>query len=388
VVICDLTQFYSPASGGVRRYITEKAARLEAGGHRHVLIIPGEKTGRREEGNRVTYTIGSPLVSRTARYRALIRLHLVEEALEREQPDLIESGDPYQVSWKAIASGRALGIPAVGFYHSHFTDAVLRSVAKYFGSLSVRIAEEVGRIYTEDLYSRFERTLVPSAGLSDLLRGWGLDNVETVELGVDTSVFHPDEGRGAAARRALGLPRDRTVLLYVGRLSPEKNLRRLFGAFELLHAAEPSRFHLAVVGEGPLQGALQRLAEATGQVSWLRMAHGAGELADIYRAADLFVHPGIKETFGLVTLESQACGTPVVGIRGSFMDSIIFSGLHNWPADDEEEALAEAIRKVSSGDLRASGLAAAASVSSRYDWKSVFARLFAVYRDVIASYNP
>ena len=388
MVICDLTQFYSPVSGGVRRYIGEKAARLEAEGHRHVLIIPGEKSGRREEGNRVTYTIASPLVSRTARYRALLNLHLVEEALEREQPDLIESGDPYQVAWKAVASGRALGIPAVGFYHSHFPDAVLRSVAKYFGSFSVRVAEEIGRIYTEDLYNRFERTLVPSAGLSDLLRGWGLDNVETVELGVDTGIFHPDAERGKKARRELGWPEGKQVLLYVGRLNPDKNVRRLLETFSLLHDRFPDRFHLAVIGDGMLRGALQRLAEETGAVSWMPYCNGAGELADIYRAADLFVHPGIKETFGLVTLESQACGTPVVGIRGSFMDAIIFSGLHNWSADDDEEALAEAILTVSAGDLKGSGLAAAASVSSRYDWKSVFARLFAVYREVIASYNP
>lgn len=388
MVICDLTQFYSPASGGVRRYIGEKAARLEAEGHRHVLIIPGEKTERREEGNRVTYTIASPLVSRTARYRALIRLHLVEEALEREQPDLIESGDPYQVAWKAVASGRALGIPAVGFYHSHFTDAVLRSVAKYFGSLSVRVAEEIGRIYTEDLYNRFERTLVPSAGLSELLRTWGLENVETLELGVDTGVFHPDSERGARARQRIGLPCDRLVLLYVGRLNPDKNVRRLLETFSLLHERFPGRFHLAVIGDGMLRGSLQRLAEETSSVSWQPYCNGAGELADIYRAADLFVHPGVKETFGLVTLESQACGTPVVGIRGSFMDAINFSGLHNWSADDSEEALAEAILAAAAGDLKASGLLAAASVSAKYDWEAVFTRLFAVYRDVIASYNP
>jgi alpha-1,6-mannosyltransferase len=137
-----------------------------------------------------------------------------------------------------------------------------------------------------------------------------------------------------------------------------------------------------------LRGALQRLQEETGAVSWTRYCSSAVELADIYRAADLFVHPGVKETFGLVTLESQACGTPVVGIRGSYMDNIIFSGLHNWSVEDDGDALAGAIRTVASGDLAVSGLLAAASVGSRYDWKAVFGRLFAIYREVIASYNP
>lgn len=388
MVICDLTQFFSPFSGGVRRYVAEKAAHLEAAGHRHVLIVPGEKTGHTLEGARTVYTIESPLVSRTARYRALLNLNLVEEALEREQPDLIESGDPYQVAWKAIASGRALGIPTVGFYHSHFPDAVFRSVAKYFGSISVMMAEEIGRRYVTSLYNRFERTLVPSQGLTDLLRSWGLENAETLELGVDTRSFFPDAEGGRAARRKLGWPEDRQVLLYVGRLNPDKNVRRLLESFAILHESDPGRFHLVVVGDGMLRGALQRLQETTRAVSWLQFCNGSADLAEIYRAADLFVHPGVKETFGLVTLESQACGTPVVGISGSYMDAINFSGLHNWSSDDDPEALAAAIRSVANEDLKVTGLRAAASVASRYSWDDVFRRLFAVYREVIASYNP
>jgi alpha-1,6-mannosyltransferase len=372
----------------VRRYVAEKAAHLEAAGDRHVLIIPGEKTERRIVGLQTIYTIESPLISRTARYRALINLNLVEEALEREKPDLIESGDPYQIAWKALASGRALGIPTVGFYHSHFPDAVLRSVAKYFGSISVMMAAEIGKKYAVTLYNRFERTLVPSAGLSDLLSTWGMENVETLELGVDTRIFFPDRERGHAARQALGWPSDKQVLLYVGRLNADKNVRKLFEAFALLHKSHPGRFHLVVVGDGMLRNVLHHLEEETEAVSWIRYCNESQELADIYRAADLFVHPGVKETFGLVTLESQACGTPVVGIRGSYMDAINFSGLHNWSADNNAEALAGAIRTVADQDLAASGLRASAFVKGHYCWKEVFARLFAIYREVIASYNP
>ena len=388
VVICDLTQFYSPASGGVRRYLAEKRSRLGADGHRHVLIIPGERTARHEDERGVTYTIESPLVSRTARYRALLNLNLIEEALEREQPDLIESGDPYQVAWKALASGRALGMPVIGFYHSHFPDAVLRSVAKYFGSISVMMAEEIGRRYVASLYNRFERTLVPSHGLSQLLRGWGVENAETLELGVDTSVFYPDAGRGREARERLGWTGQETVLLYVGRLNPDKNLRRLLEAFAVLHGTDPGRYRLAVVGDGMLRGPVQRLAQETGAVSWTPHCGDTQALADIYRAADVFVHPGVKETFGLVALESQACGTPVVGIRGGYMESIIFSGLHHWATRDDAACLTRAIRDAAEDDPAASGLRAAAAVSGRYDWSGVFSRLFAVYRDVIASYNP
>jgi alpha-1,6-mannosyltransferase len=100
--ICDLTQFYSPLSGGVKRYVHEKSAFIEkhSPGDEHVLIIPGAKTERVSNGRSRVYSIQSPLLSRTSRYRALFNLRAVEEILQRERPDLIESSDPYQIAWK------------------------------------------------------------------------------------------------------------------------------------------------------------------------------------------------------------------------------------------------------------------------------------------------
>ena len=122
VKICDLTQFYSPLSGGVKRYLHEKIAYISNGSSddAHVLIVPGSKTEVTTDARSRIYSIRSPLVSRSSRYRALLNLRAIEEILERERPDLIESSDPYQIGWKAIAAGRALRVPVVGFYHSHF----------------------------------------------------------------------------------------------------------------------------------------------------------------------------------------------------------------------------------------------------------------------------
>jgi len=91
--VCDLTQFYSPFSGGVKRYLEEKRKYAVAHGHQHLLIIPGDQSSCVEtEGSR-TYSIKSPLVSRTSRYRALLNLGAVQALLEKEQPDVIESSD-------------------------------------------------------------------------------------------------------------------------------------------------------------------------------------------------------------------------------------------------------------------------------------------------------
>jgi alpha-1,6-mannosyltransferase len=381
--ICDLTQFYSPVSGGVKRYISEKIAwmRRARPDDRHVLIIPGEQNACRDDGLARTYTIRSPLVSRTARYRALLNLTAVEEILEKERPDVIESGDPYQVAWKALASGDALGIPVVAFYHSHFPEAYLRTIDKFFGHIAVDITRDIARRYVRELYNRFAATIVPSPALARLLQDWGVRNTRLGELGVDTALFHakadPDETR--QVRAALDIADDQILLLYVGRLAPEKNVTTLFDAFAQLDA---SRFALVVVGDGSERRHLARVRERNENVHWLPYQGDGRQLARLYRAADLFVHPGVQETFGLVALESQASGTPVVGIRGSYMDRIIFTDQEHWAAENSPNALAEAIRVMAKRDLATEGRAAAARVHQFYGWDRVFERLFGVYAEV------
>src|SRR6266550_6619223 len=164
--ICDLTQFYSPFSGGVKRYLEEKRRYAVTAGHEHILIVPGKRTERIDEEKARTYFIEAPLVSKTSRYRALLNLRAVENLLEQEQPDIIESSDPYQLAWKAIASGENLRIPVVGFYHSHFPEAYLRSAAKFLGQTATEALMDFAARYVRKLYNKFEVTLVSSENLA------------------------------------------------------------------------------------------------------------------------------------------------------------------------------------------------------------------------------
>jgi alpha-1,6-mannosyltransferase len=387
--ICDLTQFYSPFSGGVKRYIHEKISFIQRQlpDVEHILIVPGAKTETATANQSRVYSIHSPLVSRTSRYRALINLRAIEDVLERERPDLVESSDPYQLAWKALASGEALRFPVVGFYHSHFPEAYLRSAVKWLGRSGGEVVMDFARRYVCYLYNQFAATLVPSQTLADLLCDWGVGNVRVVNLGVNVEIFNPAVEDAAATRHALGVRPDQKLLLYVGRLAREKNTETLFDAFDLLQQRRPNDFHLLVIGDGPQREQLESLRIRTRAVSWIQYCSDSAVLARYYCAADLFVHPGVQETFGLVTLESQACGTPIVGIRGSSMDRIIFHEQETWAASNTPEALAHAIESSSTTALPALGRGAAHIAERFYSWDRVFDQLFCIYRDVCANYQ-
>ena len=388
--LCDLTQFYSPRSGGVKRYVHEKIAYIDkySLATEHVLIVPGPKTAVKSSGRSRIYSIHSPLLSRTSRYRALLNLRAVEEILERERPDIIESSDPYQVGWKAIAIGRSLKIPVVGFYHSHFPEAYLRGSISFLGKRGAHRAMKLTRDYVRKLYNQFQATLVPSELLAELLSEWGVRNVRVVPLGVNVEIFHPSAKGTAGTRISLGIASDQRFLLYVGRLAKEKNTKMLFDAFELLQRRQPGEYHLVVIGDGPQRNQLRQLQNRTdGAVSWIRYCADSADLARFYRAADLFVHPGIQETFGLVALESQACGTPVVGIRGSYMDRIIFHEQEWWARKNTAEALTDAIQALSLKKLQMLGSGAAGRAGEDYAWPRVFEQLFCIYREVCSNYT-
>jgi len=411
--ICDLTQFYSPDSGGVKRYLTEKQAYIaEYTAHDHVLIVPGATSGVTQEGQTRIHTIRSPRITPTSRYRMMLRMNELHRILEQEMPDIIELGDPYHVAWSAVKFADIHKIPVVGFYHSNFPEAYVRTFMRFFGSGIAHASERYAQNYVCRLYNRMTATLVPSPGLHQLLSSWGVKKLFDVDLGVDIQTFSPEMAQPAQLRKNLGLPESTKLLLYVTRLSREKNVQTLLNAFELLvqasdpHltipappvtqgiGADPVRpvirdtqsgakpYHLIIVGDGPLKKAVQATANRTKALTHLPYISDKSKLATLYASVDLFVHPGVLETFGLAALEAQSCGTPVCGIKGSRLDRIIFTGLKFWASMNSPENLANAIQQMCFLDLKAMGQEARKAVVEKYSWPSVFDKLFSIYAEL------
>jgi glycosyltransferase involved in cell wall biosynthesis len=202
------------------------------------------------------------------------------------------------------------------------------------------------------------RCLMIAAISQDMERWWRqtgapAERVEVIPHGVDTDVFH----RSEHAARELGLSADRINLLYVGRLSPEKNVSLLIRAVGKLNdgACEPN-FQLHLVGTGPQEQELRSLVTRR-QLGTQVVFHGRLPLADLprwYSAADAVVLPSKSEGLPRVMLEAMACGTLFIGTRISGVVDHIRDGENGFiVAPDDEPALALRLRVVREQPLHA-----------------------------------
>lgn len=185
--------------------------------------------------------------------------------------------------------------------------------------------------------------------------------------GLDFDHFSP--GDKMAARAACGIPEDQQVLLYVGRLAPEKGLPYLLDAFAPVAGRFPKAM-LYIVGSGPLRESLEKQCQDNGIETRVRfVGHVSKGLPNWYRAADVTVVPSYLEWFGMVTAESMACGTPVIATEaGGSLDIVreFECGLLVPPRN--AEALAEAMTTVLSGAYDAEPNIERAR--ARFDWNT------------------
>jgi len=383
--ICDIAQFYSPLSGGVKRYIHDKKRFLaQRPGGQHVLIIPSHRDAVTRTATATVYEIKSPRLIGSRSYRVLIARRRILEAVAAEKPDLIEVGDPYRTAWLGLLAGRRLGIPVVAFYHSDFPRAISRTVSRFAGPWFDRLVSRPIQRYLRRLYNRMDATVVASRRLCDILEACGLQRIVHISLGTDVDTFYPRNSRDRI-RAELAIPDGTAMLLFVGRLAREKNIRNLIASLDHQPPDCPPH-HLVLVGDGELHDYVCEEAAQRPNLSWLPYCESAHRLADLYSAADLFVHAGKYETFGIVALEAQACGTPVMAVReGGLEEAVAGEDPPILASDGSPEAIAAAIRQfLRRGDSPEKRAARRERIVRHLSIAATFERLFALYEHLIA----
>ncbi len=359
--LVDTTLFFSPTSGGVRRYLNAKhawAATQE--GLEHTMLVPGDATVLERGG---VSSIAGAIVPGTFNYRLPLAPFRWSRMLAQLQPDLIEAGDAFHPAWCAFRVAQRSNIPAVAFFHSHLPRLVRTRCGSLLGHGASR--------YVRWLYDRFDRVMAPSQIMCDYLDSLGVKRVVLQPLGVDTTIFSP-ERRQLNLRRELDLPRQTRLLVFAGRFSDEKNIPALLAAFAELG----EQYHLLLVGGG------ENRPLSANVTAWPYRRDSVA-LAQVLASADALIHAGTAETFGLVVLEAMACGRPVIGIQSGAVRELVHDAVGLAAARADGQTLAQVVRDLYDRDIEQLGRNARQHVLDRFSWEKVLQQQLGTYNELL-----
>ncbi len=341
--VAIVTESFLPQMNGVVNSVRHVVDRIVANGHQPLIIAPGH--GLRDYRGVPVVRVRSVAVPVYKSFPMGLPDSQVKRALTEFQPDVVHLASPIALGWLGLRAARRLGIPTVAVYQTDIP-GFLR---QYNLPGEAACAKWVGRIH-----KRSSRTLVPSRSAYTQLESLGVTNLHTWGRGVDLDLFCPrhrsrelHDAWARVGRRDGG--GDQVVVGYVGRLAPEKQVRRLRELSVL------PGIRLVVIGDGPeMRWLRKKLPEArfTGALSGV-------ELATAFASLDVFVHTGENETFCQTIQEAQASGVPVVApAKGGPLDLVEpeHTGLL-YDTHDSSSLRAVVQRVAADGTLRA-GLAA------------------------------
>jgi glycosyltransferase involved in cell wall biosynthesis len=377
--IAIITENFLPKLDGVTRTLVRLLDHLQSSGH-HALLLGPESGMDNYAGAEVIGTAGLPLPFYPELKFNFFR-PLFMRRLNEFLPDIIHLVDPVILGATGLAAGHLLHKPIVSSYHTN-----LAAYCEHFG---FPLLKEPMWTYNRFIHNQCAMTFCPSPSTAAMLRLQGFEHLRIWPRGVDTTLYSPGCRRSEVREVWLKdrtQPESKTVLLYVGRVSWEKNLNLLIQVYQQM---DHGNCHLVIVGDGPA------FAEVQQKLSGLPVTftgYLSGEpLASAYASADIFAFPSTTETFGQVVLEAMASGLPVAGVLSEGVCDLVNHGQTGFLLNDQhmsEEKKLEGYRSqidrlVTDNQLRAVMSNIARLEAQKRSWLDAMECLIQGYCEVI-----
>jgi glycosyltransferase involved in cell wall biosynthesis len=369
VRIAFFTETFLPKVDGIVTRLTKTLPHLVEAGD-EVLIFCPEGAPAEHAGAQVVGVPAMPLPLYPELKLALPR-PAVSEALERFRPDLVHVVNPAVLGLGGIWLAKTRQLPLVASYHTH--------LPKYLEHYGMGMLEPLLWELLKAAHNQAELNLCTSTAMVDELAAKGIAHTALWQRGVDTELFRPELADPAMRARLHGKHSDSgNLLLYIGRLSAEKQIERIRPVLEAL-----PQTRLALVGDGPHRQQLERVFEGTATTFVGYLSGDA--LASAYASGDAFVFPSSTETLGLVLLEAMAAGCPVVGANRGGIPDIVSDGVNGCLYDpDEPASLITAVQRLLGDAATRSELRLAARLEAeRWGWAGATEQLRGYYRRVL-----
>jgi len=287
------------------------------------------------------------------------------------RPDVVHIATEGPLGWSALQAAKVLKLPVTSDFRTNF-----QSYSKHYG---VGWLRKPIVAYLRKFHNATACTMVPTRELMRTLSENGFANLKVVSRGVDTKLFNISK-RDQALRNSWGATENTMVLISVGRMAPEKNLDQVLKTYEALKLTGKA-FKLVMVGDGPLKDQFQQRYPEIIFPGMLSQSN----LAAYYASSDLFVFPSQTETFGNVTLEALASGTPVLAFDCAAARDWVQTGINGWlVAENNPEGFAtQAVSIVNSKDLLAQITQSTRQQVVHLDWDQIAEQVESVFWDAI-----
>ncbi|MGK7914899.1 MAG: glycosyltransferase family 4 protein [Prochloraceae cyanobacterium] len=368
--IALFTETFLPKVDGIVTRLCHTVEHLQRSGD-EVLVIAPEGGITEHKGARVYGVPGMPLPLYPELKLALPPIG-TRNAIEEFNPDLIHVVNPAVLGLGGIYYAKTMNVPLVASYHTH--------LPQYLQHYGLGALEGVLWELLKLAHNQAELNLCTSTAMVQELVTHGIERVDLWQRGVDTEMFQPHlTCPKMRSRLSQGNP-ESPLLLYVGRVSPEKEIENIKPVLETIPEAR-----LAIVGDGPHRESLEKYFAGTPThfVGYLRGL----ELASAFASADAFIFPSRTETLGLVLLEAMAAGCPVVAARSGGIPDIVTDGVNGYLFDpaDSKGAISATQRLLEAKQEREMLRQNARTEAERWGWSSATRQLQKYYQEVARS---
>jgi glycosyltransferase involved in cell wall biosynthesis len=366
--IALFTETFLPKVDGIVTRLSHTVDHLQRLGHQ-VLVVSPDGGLTEYKGARICGIPGFPMPLYPELKLAFPRPSM-RRVLEKFQPDLIHLVNPAVLGLGGLYYAKSLGVPLVASYHTH--------LPKYLEHYGFGMLEGVLWELLKVVHNQATLNLCTSIAMQDALVSHGIERVEVWQKGVDTELFQPDLGTGEMRSHLTQGHPDSPLLLYVGRLSAEKEIDRIKPVLQTIPNAR-----LALVGDGPYRAELEKHFADT-PTHFVGYMTGK-TLAAAFASADAFVFPSRTETLGLVLLEAMAAGCPVIAANAGGIPDIVTDGVNGYlfePGDDRG-AIGATQRLLANPSEREYLRANARSEAERWGWAAATRQLQGFYQAVL-----
>ena len=296
-VLALVTETWPPEINGVAMTLARLAEGMQARNWQVSLVRPRQK-GEVQASPGHVLVPGFPIPGYAGLRFGLPAVRTLRRHWTQHRPDIVHVATEGPLGWAALRVARSLGIPVTTSFHTNFH--------RYCTHYRLGLLRGLVTRHLRTFHNRSTCTMAPNADICRTLLQEGYRNVVLLGRGVDTQLFDPAR-RNFALRTLWGADEADVVVLYVGRLAPEKNLATVLAAFEAIVVRSP-RARMVWVGDGPELAKLRRRYP-----THVFCGAKVGEsLAEHYASADVFLFPSMTETYGNVVPEAMASGLAVV----------------------------------------------------------------------------